>query len=136
MSFWSFFELLLFLLAGQYLHVLIKIRNAHKQFGVNFKGRIFFAQNRFNLILNGSLIFIFSIMLGRAGLGEALASTIATVKPFDVFGIIQIPAQFWMTILFYASLLFSGYFIQSIFYWLLKGGLKKTKIEAVEEEKT
>ena len=135
MNFWSFFELLLFLLAGQYLHVLIKIRNAYRQFGAEFKAGIFFKQNQFNLILNGSLILIFAIMLGRAGLSQALANTIATVKPFDLFGIVQIPAQFWMTILFYASLLFSGYFIQSIFYWLLKGGLKKTKIEPIEEEK-
>jgi hypothetical protein len=134
MNFLIFLETLIFILAGQYIHVLIKLRNAQRQFESKFEVGIFFRENRFNLILNGSLIIILAYMLGRVGFGAALDQLALTWKPADIFGLV-IPATLWLPLLEYAAYLAAGYAIQSIFYWLLKGGLKKVGIEVVKDEK-
>jgi hypothetical protein len=131
----NFIEIFLFILAGQYIHVLIKMKSAKKQFGTAFKAGIFFAENKLNLIINGSLILIFTAMLSRAGFGTALGSAMATAKPLSLFGI-SVPAETWIGLACYSAFLTAGYFIQSLFYWMMKGGLKKANIEQTEEEKT
>jgi hypothetical protein len=130
----NFIEILLFILAGQYIHVLIKLKNAKKQFGAAFKFAVFFGENKWTLILNGSLILIFSIMLARAGFGEAMGLAMASTEPLKLFGI-SIPAKLWITLSAYSAFLTAGYFIQSLFYWLMKGGLKKANIEIADDEK-
>ena len=132
----GFFETLLFILAGQYIHVLVKLLNAYKQFRAEFKIAIFFSdfKNKLTLIINGSLILIFSVMLTRAGFHDSLNSMILSASPLSLFGV-AVPASLWINLAVYVSYLTTGYFIQSIFYWLLRKALKKTKVEPVEEEK-
>lgn len=134
MNFGIFIETLLFVLAGQYIHVMIKIRNAQKQFKAAFRVGIFFAENKFNLIINGSLIIILAYMLTRAGFGLALDGLAMTLQPANIFGLL-VPASLWIPLVEYSLYLGAGYAIQSIFYWLLKGGMKKAGIEPVEDEK-
>jgi hypothetical protein len=135
MSFWVFIEMFLFVLAGQYIHVLIKMRNAKKQFGAAFKVETFFSENKLNLIINGSLILILSMAFWRAGVLVALDTMKLTTSAIDFVGI-AIPGDVWLGLLVYIAYLTMGYSIQSIFYWLMKGGLKKANIEVIDEEKT
>jgi len=133
MDFAAFIETLFVILAGQYIHVLIKMRNARKLFGAKYQTKIFFAENKLNLIINGSLILIFTFMLTRAGFQSTMTTVATSINPFDLFGI-SIPGALWLNLVIYSSYLTAGYFIQSLFYWLMKGARKKAKIETVEEE--
>ena len=130
----GFLEIFLFILAGQYIHVLIKMKHARRKFGAAFEFRIFFKENALNLIINGSLIFIFSIMLNRVDFGNAIIAMAAGIEPFSLFGYL-VPGTLWLPLIVYCLFLMAGYAIQSLFYWLIKGGLKKTGIEPTEDEK-
>lgn len=130
----GFMEILLFILAGQYIHVLIKMKNARRKFGAAFEFGIFFKENALNLIINGSLIFIFSIMLNRVDFGSAIIAMASGIEPFSLFGYL-VPGTLWLPLIVYCLFLMAGYAIQSLFYWLIKGGLKKTGIEPTEDEK-
>jgi hypothetical protein len=135
MSFGYFLEVFLFMLFGQYIHVLIKMREARKKFGrAKYKNAIFFAENWLYLLIDGSLILSFSFMLARVGFGQAIAKMAVTIKPFILFGN-DIPGTLWLPLIVYCLYLMAGYAIQSLFYWLIKGGLKKTGIEPVEDER-
>jgi hypothetical protein len=130
----NFIEIFLFILAGQYVHVLVKIIGAFKKYGADFKFGTFFLANRLTLLLNGSIILIGSIILTRVGFGEAVSSAMITLSPMKIFNI-PVPANIWLGLSAYIGFLFAGYFAQSIFYWLMKGGLKKTNMEVTVDEK-
>jgi hypothetical protein len=132
----NFIEILLFILAGQYIHVLHKLIGAANQFGDAFKLGAFFKnkKTKLSLILNGSLILVFSVMLTKAGFGESMGSAIATAKPLPLFGL-DVPAKLWIGLFSYSAFLTLGYFAQSAFYWVVRGGLKKANIEIADDEK-
>lgn len=132
----AFIETFLFILAGQYIHVLVKLTDAYKEFGTEFKFRIFFGntRNKLTLILNGSLILLTSAILTRAGFQHSISSVVPTLGPMTILGI-PIPASLWVNLVIYFAYVADGYSTQSIFYWLMRRVLKKTGVEVVGDEK-
>jgi hypothetical protein len=113
-------ETFLILLAGQYLHVLTKIIKAKKTFAEKFSMAIFFTENKMSLLLNGSIILIAALALGRAHFNESLEVSAQTANTINIFGLVM-PGILWVPLVKYALYLTCGYFAQSLFYAMLGG---------------
>ena len=116
-------EIFAFLILGQVVHILTKMSDAKKQAGKAFAAKIYLADNSMILLINVILIFVAGTIYARSGISTQL----------EAFGT---EGDWWKPFAQYILYFGSGYFIQSLFNFLLKGFARKSGIEIAESEKT